>query len=57
MSDNTKIMWLIETRDYDQAYTYLEKVDEEGNLDLAYLASNFFGYVEILKKKLPHPKE
>ena len=67
MSDNTKIMWLIETRDYDQAYTYLEKVDEEGNLDLAYLASNFFGYehfksypgyVALLKKyKLPYPKD
>jgi len=51
----------------DQAFTFMEKLDEQGNLDVAYMASNFAGYehfksypgiVEILKKyKLPYPKD
>jgi len=67
MGDNTKLMWLIEAANYDQAYTYLEKLDEQGKLDIPYMASNmqgyehfksYPGYVEMLKKyKLPYPKD
>lgn len=67
MADGTKVMWLIEAGDYDQAFAITEKLDEQGNLDAPYLASNLDGYehfksypayVEILKKyNLPFPAE
>ena len=67
MAEGTKVMWLVEAGDFDQAYAIMEKLDEQGNLDVAYLASNhegyehfksYPGYVELLKKyKLPYPKD
>jgi len=67
MAEGTKVMWLVEAGDFDQAYAIMEKLDEQGNLDVAYLASNhegyehfksYPGYVALLKKyKLPYPKD
>ena len=67
MRGGTKVMWLIEAGEYDQAYAIMEKLDEQGKLDVAYIASNYKGYehfksypgyVALLKKyKLPYPKD
>ena len=66
MDDKTIIMWLIEAGEYEQAFARMEKLDEDGYLDVPYLASNssgyehlksYPGYVAMLKKyKLPTPK-
>ena len=66
MDDKTIIMWLIEAGEYEQAFARMEKLDEDGYLDVPYLASNssgyehlesYPGYVAMLKKyKLPNPK-
>jgi len=67
MFGQTRVMWLIEAGEYDQAFAILKNLEEEGSLDIAYMASNFSGYehfksypayIRLLKKhKLPYPKE
>jgi TolB-like protein len=67
MADRTKVMWLIEAGDFDLAFAITKKMEEEGELDVAYMASNMAGYehyksypayVEMLKKyNLPYPKK
>jgi TolB-like protein len=67
MKDKTRIMWLIQAGKYDHAMALMEKLDEQGKIDVAFMASNhegyehlksYPGYVALLQKyKLPYPKD